>query len=169
MLVCSRTVSHVLETRTVLGSGEKLAPSKVQILRLLALQGHQTPTQISHFLSVTRSAVTQLVDSMVEAGLVRRSDRDGDRRSSSIQLSSKGQKLVAKLEEEQLQIVRNAWRASGAANCETWVEMLTDISNSLTEAVGDLEQRCYQCGAYADGSCVLVGGKAACRYEASRA
>ena len=61
MLVISRTINHVLETRAIEVTGEPLTYSKIQILRLLGQRGEQSSSQLARFLGVSKPAITQIV------------------------------------------------------------------------------------------------------------
>jgi DNA-binding MarR family transcriptional regulator len=93
LLVLSRTVDHILETRAVdQAANEPLSPSKVQVLRLLGEQGTQTASQVARFLGVSKPAVTQIIDSMVDGTLVTRSTAAHDRREVGLKLSARGRR-----------------------------------------------------------------------------
>jgi hypothetical protein len=41
---------------------------------------------------------------------------------------------------------------------------MNEATQALAQADKDFQEFCLQCGAHADGTCVLVGGQAACLY-----
>jgi DNA-binding MarR family transcriptional regulator len=165
LLVISRTIQHVLETRAIEVTGEPLTQSKTQILRLLEHESEQSPSQLASFLGVSKPAVTQIVSSMVESDLIRRVDRPRDRRGFAVKLTARGNRILKKIRAEQQHLVRSAFRSSAQKNPEAWRNTLNSISASLAEAGDAYGQYCFQCGAHADGTCVLVGGKADCLYQ----
>ena len=165
MLVISRTIKHVLETRAIEVSGQSLTYSKIQILRLLGQRGEQSSSQLSRFLGVSKPAVTQIVTGMVDDGLLRRVDRPQDRRGFALKLTPKGNRTLKKIRAEQRHLVRSALRSSPRTSPDAWLSTLDEISTSLASAGKAFTKLCYQCGAHEDGSCVLVGGKAKCLYE----
>jgi DNA-binding MarR family transcriptional regulator len=165
MLVISRTINHVLETRAIEVTGESLTHSKIQILRLLGQRGEQSSSQLARFLGVSKPAVTQIVTGMVDSGLLRRVDRPEDRRGFALKLTPKGKRTLTKIRTEQRHLVRSALRSSPRTSPDAWVDTLDEIATSLASAGRAFTKLCYQCGAHEDGSCVLVGGKAKCLYE----
>ncbi len=54
--------------------------------------------EISKMLGTTSSATTQLVDGLVDSGLVQRSINREDRRFFNLELSTKGQKIIKEME-----------------------------------------------------------------------
>lgn len=165
LLILSRTVDHILETRAVdQAVNEPLSPSKVQVLRLLGEKGTQTASQVARFLGVSKPAVTQIIDSMVHGKLVTRSTAKHDRREVGLKLSAHGKRQYQAVQQRQRQILRNATKKASAGSVEGWVGTLWDVAQSLTQADRNFRHFCMQCGAYADGTCVLVGGDAKCLF-----
>ena len=165
LLVLSRTVDHVLETRAVeTAVKQPLSASKVQILRLLGEHGGQTSTQVARFLSVTKPAVTQMMDSMMRAKLVTRRIAKADRREVNLQLSKKGRDLYQAVRRTQRHHLRNALRQAPRQYADQWIEMLHELASALAHADQAFLDFCAQCGAHKDSTCVLVGGDAECLY-----
>jgi DNA-binding MarR family transcriptional regulator len=165
MLVLSRAVGYVIETRAVRAAAKhRLSASKVQVLRLLAFRGGQTCAKVARFLGVTKPAVTQIVDSMVRAKLVTRRTVPEDRREVNLQLSKKGLALFQTIRQEQRHYVRLAMRQ--APNIGKCIGVLNDMSAALAQADEAFESFCLQCGGHGDGACVLVGGGARCQFLA---
>jgi len=81
---------------------------------------HRTPdgmlmSDLSRFLLVSNGNVTGIIDRLVSEGLVQRSQRNGDRRTSIVQLTRTG---------------KDTFRAMAAAH-ERWVgELLADVTKS---------------------------------------
>jgi DNA-binding MarR family transcriptional regulator len=167
-LVLSRTVDFVLETHVVESAvSHALSPSKVQILRLLGRRGPQMPSQVAKFLGVTKSAVTQIVDSMVRDKLLTRRTAQADRREVNIQLTKKGRDLYLAVTRAQRHCVRNMLRQIADQDAERWIETLNEVSSALGRAEHAFKHFCAQCGAHKDGRCVLVDGPADCRMALS--
>ncbi len=165
LLVLSRTVDHVLETRAVEAAViQPLSASKVQILRLLGERGGQTSTQVARFLAVTKPAVTQMMDSMMRARLVTRRTAKADRREVNLQLSKKGRDLYQAVHQAQRHHLRNALRQAPRHDADQWIEMLHELASALAQADQAFKHFCAQCGAHKDATCVLVGGDAECLY-----
>lgn len=167
MMVLARTVEHVLETRVVEATHEPLTGSKLQLLHLLGQKGAQTPTQLAHFLGVTKPAVTQAVDSMMESGFVKRETSKQDRRGFVLKLTPKGRAVFRKVRNEQRHLLRNTMRGK-ATPPEEWIGILQEMSVALARSDRAFKHFCVQCGAYAEGNCVLVGGEVSCLFLRNR-
>ncbi len=162
--VLTRTVAQVLDTRAVEAATGPLSQSKVQVLRLLAHRGGQTSSQVARFLDVSRPSVTQLIDSLVESGFVTRRVAAHDRREVVLDVTKRGRQGFQAIRREQRHLLRSALRAAGGGEVDEWITVLQQISSSLARADRVFTHFCLQCGAHADGSCVLVGGDADCLF-----
>lgn len=165
LLVLSRAVDRVLETQAVDSAApHRLSSSKVQVLRLLAQRSGQTSSQIARFLGVSKPAVSQIVDSMVRGRLVARKTAKADRREIHLRLTEKGKALFKSVRKEQRHYVRTALREANGADPAQWIKTMNDVTQALAQADTDFQEFCLQCGAHADGTCVLIGGAAACHF-----
>jgi len=162
--VLSRTIAQVLETRAVEAASGPLSLSKVQVLRLLAHRRNQSSSQVARFLNVSRPSVTQIIDSLVESGLVTRRMATGDRREVVLNLTKRGRQGIQAVRREQRHLLRSALRSAGSGEVAAWITVLQKISSSLAHADRTFEHFCLQCSAHEDGSCVLIGGDANCLF-----
>ena len=165
VLVLTRTVDQVVAARAVESAlDEPLSASKVEVLRLLHYRGEQTLGRIARYLGVSKPAVTQIVDSMVREKLINRTTAKADRRASHIKLTPKGKTMFRAIRSQQRHLIRNALRHSSVGKAGKWLKTLRDVTVSLAQADRAFNRYCLQCGAHADGSCVLVGGDAQCLF-----
>ncbi len=165
VLVLTRTVDQVVAVRAVESAlDEPLSASKVELLRLLHYRGEQTLGRIAQYLGVSKPAVTQIADAMVREKLINRTTAKADRRASYVKLTSKGKTMFRAIHNQQRHLIRNALRNSGGGKVEKWLKTLRDLTVSLAQADRAFNRYCLQCGAHADGSCVLVGGDAQCLF-----
>ena len=74
-----------------------LSLSQMIILRKLHWQGQATPSQLSEFLEMSRAALSQSIDKLVEQGLVLRSEDQEDRRVKILGLTTLGKKFLDEL------------------------------------------------------------------------
>ncbi len=166
MLVLSRAVDQVLETRAVKAAANKpLSGSKVQILRLLSSRGSQTSSQVARFLGVSKPAVTQIVDSMERAKLVARRPTKRDRREVALELTKQGKLQQQAVRRRQRQLVRNAIRLSKMPDVSRGIDTLQRMASALAEADQDFDQYCLQCSAHDDETCILTNGDADCLFQ----
>lgn len=164
-LVFSRAVSHVLETCAVEAAvTHRLSSSKVQVLRLLGQRGAQRSTQVARFLGVSKPAVTQIIDTMVDSRLVVRRTAKSDRRMVRLELTKKGREAFRAMQQQQRHYVRVALRQLPAVDPDRWSATLSEMSAMLANADDCFKHHCLQCGAHADSTCVLTGGDAKCLF-----
>jgi len=168
MMVFSRTVEQVLENRPLEVAGESLSLPRAQILRLLDQRGPQTASRIAYFLGVSKPAVSQFLDNLVRSRLITRRRSQNDRRGVELRLSAKGRKAARKIQAEQRHLIRSALRHLGDGNPEDHAAMLEKLASALAQADRTFEKYCLQCGAHANGSCVLTTGGENCLYLRSR-
>ena len=165
MLVLARTIDRVFEMRAVeTAVDESMSSSKVQLLRLLGTRGAQTPGQVARFIGVSRPAVTQLIDSLVRDGLVSRRDTPQDGRKVFVNLTKRGNETFTAVRRTQRHLLRNALRLSDSNAVDRWKATMFEIAGAVAQADNAFEHFCLQCGAHADGTCVLVGGDTDCLF-----
>lgn len=83
-----------------------LSLSQVNALFYLYHHGPGSVNDLANHLGITLAAVSQLLDPLIEAGLVLRSENPNDRRMKLIALTGKGESLVEKSKN-----TRHAWLA----------------------------------------------------------
>lgn len=163
--VLSRTVDHILHERAIEEAmGESVSYSKVQVLRLLKHRGSQTSSQIARFLGISRPSVSLMTEALHRAGWITRRAGDQDGRESIMALSDAGKRNFGVIRRQQRHLLRNALRESDPDKAQAWTTMLQEISGSLAKSDRAFKHFCLQCGAHADGTCVLVGGEVDCPF-----
>jgi DNA-binding MarR family transcriptional regulator len=166
--VLSRITNQVLENYAVSSvTRMPIAGSKIQVLKLVAHRGDQAIGHVAKFLGVSDPAVSQLVDSLAEQKLIYRRSDPRDRRTAFLRLTRAGRKFVESLERRQQALVKTAVKKVGAKPSGDWVAALQKLTRALADCDPHIYERyCVQCGAHADGSCVLEDGDAACYFLA---
>jgi DNA-binding MarR family transcriptional regulator len=163
--VLSRMVTHILQDRAVEESlGEAVSYSKVQVLRLLGRRKGQTSSQIARFLGISRPSVSQITDALERAGWITRRAGKQDGRESIHELSDEGRKQFNVVRRQQRHLLRNTMRLANPDAVQGWTTTLHTIADSLARSDRAFKDYCFQCGAHADGTCVLIGGDADCPF-----
>ena len=90
--------------------------------------------------------------------------RGNDRREVVLGLTKRGRQAFQAIRRDQRHLLRGAIRAAGGGDVEEWFTVLRKVAGSLARADRTFTHFCLQCGAHADGSCVLVGGDADCLF-----
>lgn len=169
MLILSRTVDRVLETRASDAAEVPLSRSHLQILRLLHRRKTQTSSDIARYLGVTKPGVSQIVAAMVRRGLLHRHTSHEDRRQQELSLSPKGRAVLERVRGKQRHFVRSAVRENEKARTRGWIETLNEMTRALVISDRNFQRFCLQCGAHANDTCVLEDGQARCLYLEARA
>jgi len=76
----------------------RLTPARAELLWVLSRQATPTQRQLSQLLRCTPRNVTDLVDSLETAGLVRREPHPRDRRATLVSLTRRGKSEVARMQ-----------------------------------------------------------------------
>ncbi len=92
-----------------------------------------TPAELADRTGVTRATITGLVDTLERAGLVTRTPHPEDRRMMSVELTKRGEKLLAKIMPEHFR--RMAWLMGPLSEGErkTFLRLLTKVLHRAAE------------------------------------
>lgn len=114
-----------------------LGLSHAQMGMLFMLRYHRQPSskQIAEFLGVSKSAVSQLLDPLVDKGLVKRQNDPKDRRIIRLSLTPKGLQTLKKLHRLKFAGVRSALYSLGAKE----LNQLADLHSKV--AIAAAKQR----------------------------
>jgi DNA-binding MarR family transcriptional regulator len=118
-------------TATVTASG-LTARNDYEILAALRRSPEPNrPSELAQLIGVTRAAIAQRVDVLVDAGLVARGDHPDDRRSSSLTLTARGRTLVADIRERSFALQSSAVKGISNRNWVAVVESLRLLESNL--------------------------------------
>lgn len=131
-------------------TGESLAKEGQRIFRPLGLTDSQfnvliilkhqageegiTQTELGQRLLVNRSNVTGLVDRMEEAGWLRRTSVEGDRRVNRVQLTQVGQNLLERAEETYYARIQEVMGSLSKKDLFTLCALLEKVRAQLRES-----------------------------------
>jgi len=104
---------------------QELGLSHAQIGMLFILFHHHEASvkQISEYLGVTKSAVTQLLDPLVDKRLVNRRNDENDRRIVRLSLTPKGLQLLKKLNKLKYAGIRSALASLSAQELQVMAQL----------------------------------------------
>lgn len=88
---CIRQYMHELDQ---FAKGHNLTMMQLEIIKWLNNEKLCDITKICNYLTISLSAASQLIERMVQKGLVHRSDHETDRRIKLVQLSENGRKIA---------------------------------------------------------------------------
>lgn len=132
--IAYRSLIDGLHTRLVDEGWADVRPVYGFVL-LAARPGPTTSTELATLMGVTKQAASKVVDSMEAAGLVRRLTGGDDARRRPIELTSKGHKLLTKVEEIYAELEAGWADVIGRDSLE---RLRTDLIAVLTAPDGEL-------------------------------
>jgi DNA-binding MarR family transcriptional regulator len=106
------------------------------LLNQLALLGSISMTEISGRLGITKPAVTNLVDRLEEKKLLERVPHPDDRRISLLNILPRGQKAVAKIQAESLEMILKAYDRFGSEEHKVISRFYATLSGTVDEFLG---------------------------------
>jgi MarR family transcriptional regulator, organic hydroperoxide resistance regulator len=109
--------------------------TQLNALKLLQNVGDLSLSDLSKRMSATNSAVTGLVDRMVEAKLVAREQSAEDRRVWKIRLTPEGRAMAKKVDVAPWDILKDAVSALPAAELEQLLKTLSKLADHIEDVV----------------------------------
>jgi DNA-binding MarR family transcriptional regulator len=110
MAMAFRTIIDELHERLHARGWKDVRPAYGYVL-LAARDSSITGNEVAALMGVTKQAASKLIDAMETAGYVRRREHPDDARSKRIQLSARGERLLATVEEIYAEI-EGEWAAA---------------------------------------------------------
>ena len=117
-----------------------LGMPQFSILMQLHHKGSCGVSDISERFDITNAAASQLVDKLVQGGLIKRDEDPNDRRAKLLNLSDKGKKLIQQGMEERYRWVDEL---AGKLTAEERVQV-SEALNIMTQAAKELEAESFQ-------------------------
>ena len=113
-------------------SEEGLTQPQFQALRIVAKNGAVFMREISDEMFVTPANITGIIDRLEARGLVERSGRSEDRRTTNIELTPKGRALLERVEERYGRFMKNALRVFTQEEQKTFRGFLVKLQEGMT-------------------------------------
>jgi len=111
----------------------KITLPQFLILDFLSQQGESRMTDMAHFMHVTTAAMTGIVDRLVGYGYVVRVYEPEDRRIIKIKLTSHGNELVRKINEQRRSMVIKIFGSISGTDRQDYLRILMQIREILTK------------------------------------
>ena len=112
-----------------------ITATQLNALKLLQSVGDLSLSDLSKRMSATNSAITGLVDRMVEAKLVAREQSVEDRRVWRIKLTPEGRAMAKKIDVAPWEILQHALKALPAAEIDALMKTLVKIADHIEDVV----------------------------------
>jgi DNA-binding MarR family transcriptional regulator len=119
---------------------EDLSPSQVNTLMRLYHGGTSDVSNIGELAGVTNAAASQLVERLVQTGLVERKESDADRRVKILTLTEKGKQLVRRgfaARQKWMEELTHAFTTAQQDDIAKALIMLTDAARKLETGKND--------------------------------
>ena len=113
----------------------KITLPQFLILDFLSQQGESKMTDMAHFMHVTTAAMTGIVDRLVRDDYVTRVYDPRDMRVIKIKLTSHGNKLVKKINEQRRSMIIKIFGSISEADRQDYLRILMQIRDVLSEDI----------------------------------
>ena len=111
----------------------KITVPQILILNFLHLRGPTKMSDMAHAMQVTTAAMTGIVDRLVRDGYTVRVYDASDRRIIRIKLTSKGSKIVEKINQDRRQMIIRIFGRISHAERQEYLRILMHIRDILIE------------------------------------
>ena len=119
---------------SILAKG-KIAIPHVVILDVLKEKESSTMGELAKILNLTMSAVTVIIDKMIELGFVKRERSKEDRRIVNVMLAKKGKELAEEVNKERRNMANDIFSVLTGKEKEEYLRLISKVYESLE--VGD--------------------------------
>lgn len=132
-------ISKISRRQLSRSGGEELYANDMALFALLFSQEQETPeqplrirmTDVSRSLMISKPAATQMVNHLVDMGLIERCSHESDRRVVYIQATREGQRVFQKKLENRLLYVERAVHRIGVKRSALLGELLDEFMDAL--------------------------------------
>jgi len=111
----------------------KITLPQFLILEFLHRESVSTMSQIAHFMDVSTAAITGFIDRLVRDRYVVRTYEPQDRRIILAKLTSRGNELVRKINQQRRQMVISTFGKISETDRKEYLRILTQIKDKLTK------------------------------------
>lgn len=102
------------------GQKPQITHSQWYVLSTIEHSKSVSVKDIAHTLGISPSAITQLVDGLVDAGIVTRTESLTDRRTTQLSLSAKGLKQIQAIKKEKMEAFASLFDALSDSELSTY-------------------------------------------------
>jgi DNA-binding MarR family transcriptional regulator len=104
------------------------SPAQNHVLKVIGIEGKMTVKLLAEKLWVTSGAVTQHIDGLEKAGLIKRQVSSTDRREVDIELTSEGTAAFDEVVNAQLSIFRKLFGELSDSELQTFMNLIEKVS-----------------------------------------
>jgi MarR family 2-MHQ and catechol resistance regulon transcriptional repressor len=122
--------------------------ARMGILRLLARRGKQSVNVLARFLGLSKAAASQNIDQLEQRGLASRHTDSRDRRTTWVEISRRGRRLLKEAEDLQLETFRKFLGELPPETRTVARDRLRELGTALIELSANGDETCLQFCAY---------------------
>jgi DNA-binding MarR family transcriptional regulator len=116
--------------------GEDISKAQVYMLYMLYYHKHPNMKKLAEQMDISKSAITQIMEPLIEKGLVSRTSDPKDRRVAILDLTKKGHQTIKKLNHERTEGLRAAMKQLNDKELKQLYELHQKITAGLTKQKG---------------------------------
>jgi DNA-binding MarR family transcriptional regulator len=153
--ILSTTVEEWMSEELKEVTKDRLTPSQLKVLKLVARTNARRIGDVADFLAVSNAAASKAVDRLVRKSLVRRAEATSDRRAVELSLTSEGRTLLAQYEAATTQVLKNLFGNLPQEELQSTADFLDKLSAKMVEGGYTREGICLRCGIHFRDRCLL--------------
>lgn len=134
-----------------------LALSQYKLLRLIRYADTVRISDVATCLGVSTAATSKAVERLVRRGLLYRAHLAGDRRASSLHLTSAGRQLLDRSEAVHRRLLSDIFADCGAETLAGTADLLDRLAMEILNQPGRAPEPCLRCGVHFRDRCLLRG------------
>jgi DNA-binding MarR family transcriptional regulator len=168
--VFAKAVRDVMEAAILREvAGDKLTFQQLKLLYLVAQTNAVSVGDAAKFLGVSSPAASRAVEKLVRRRLLRRTDIQGDRRSSHLSLTEASRRLLDSYEAARNETAAKVFSQFSPEELRHTSELLDRLAAGIAGQCADQECVCLQCEIYFRSECRFgASGNRSCFYRAHR-
>lgn len=113
---------------------EDVTPQQATILRILHHEGQVPMNKIAEQLQVSKPNITGIINRLGKKRLIEKTENNKDRRSTTIQLSAKGQELQVRINQNYTDSLKAGLKTLSTAEQEKLIDFLKKFSAEIHQA-----------------------------------
>ena len=154
--IFAAAVGNVLEAdilREV--AGARLTSSQIRVLKLIARGQTRSVGDVAKLLGVSNPAASQAVDRLVRRKLVRRTERETDRRANELELTAAARRILAEYGNERGRRLEQVFREVRPEDLWRTALLLDQVAASIVTHSMNPGEVCLHCEVYSEERCPL--------------
>jgi DNA-binding MarR family transcriptional regulator len=136
-------------------AGAQLTSPQIRVLKLIARGQTRSVGDVAKLLGVSNPAASQTVDRLVRRKLVRRTERETDRRANELELTAAASRLLAEYEDERGRRLERVFREVPPDDLRKTALLLDQVAASIVTHSANPEEVCLHCEVYLQERCPL--------------